>query len=119
MAQLARVATNIASNNRRVFVIGVGMTKVKYNILKERILSSDCYYDTIFIDFEKIISLFSYIQQFEKPGRRDNFDYPDMAHEAVSKALKDAKIEYSQIKQAAVGYVYGTLNKFRNYKWYI
>jgi len=71
MAQLARVASNIASNNRRVFVIGVGMTK------------------------------------FEKPGRRDNFDYPDMAHEAVSKALKDAKIDYSQIKQAAVGYVYG------------
>ena len=38
-----------------------------------------------------------------------------MAHEAVSKALKDAKIEYSQIKQAAVGYVYGTLNIFQNY----
>merc|ERR1711962_1476938 len=45
--------------------------------------------------------------KFEKPGRRENFDYPDMAKEAVSKALKDAKIEYSQIKQAAVGYVYG------------
>ena len=33
-----------------------------------------------------------------------------MAHEAVSKALKDAKIDYSQIKQAAVGYVYGKNN---------
>ena len=38
-----------------------------------------------------------------------------MAHEAVSKALKDAKIEYSQIKQAAVGYVYGKLNKCQNW----
>lgn len=45
--------------------------------------------------------------KFEKPGRRDNFDYPDMAKEAVTKALKDANIDYSQIKQAAVGYVYG------------
>ena len=40
-----------------------------------------------------------------------------MAHEAVSKALKDAKIEYSQIKQAAVGYVYGKLNKCQNYTY--
>ena len=30
-----------------------------------------------------------------------------MANEAVTKALKDANIDYSQIKQAAVGYVYG------------
>ena len=45
--------------------------------------------------------------QFEKPGRRDNFDYPDMAAEAVTKALKDANVNYNQIKQAAVGYVYG------------
>ena len=48
--------------------------------------------------------------QFEKPGRRDNFDYPDMAKEAVTKALKDANIDYSHIKQAAVGYVYGKNN---------
>ena len=30
-----------------------------------------------------------------------------MANEAVTKALKDANIDYSHIKQAAVGYVYG------------
>lgn len=30
-----------------------------------------------------------------------------MAQEAVQKALKDAKIHYSEIKQACVGYVYG------------
>ncbi|XP_013918289.1 PREDICTED: non-specific lipid-transfer protein [Thamnophis sirtalis] len=56
---------------KRVFVIGVGMTK------------------------------------FEKPGRRKNFDYPDMAKEAGQKALADAGIPYSFIEQAYVGHVYG------------
>ena len=55
---------------RKVFVIGVGMTK------------------------------------FEKPGSRD-WDYPDMAKEAGTKALEDAGIEYSQIEQGCVGYCYG------------
>ena len=45
--------------------------------------------------------------QFEKPGRRDDFDYPEIAQEAVSKALSDARITYDQVEQAAVGYVYG------------
>ncbi|KAL7028368.1 hypothetical protein ACKWTF_005814 [Chironomus riparius] len=45
--------------------------------------------------------------KFEKPGRREDFDYPDMAKEAVTKALKDAKIEYKEVKQAVVGYCYG------------
>uniref|UniRef100_U5EJX2 Sterol carrier protein 2 n=1 Tax=Corethrella appendiculata TaxID=1370023 RepID=U5EJX2_9DIPT len=45
--------------------------------------------------------------KFEKPGRRENFDYPDMAKEATLKAIKDAKIQFSDIKQAVVGYVYG------------
>ncbi|XP_015666376.1 non-specific lipid-transfer protein [Protobothrops mucrosquamatus] len=56
---------------KRVFVIGVGMTK------------------------------------FEKPGRRENFDYPDMAKEAGQKALADAGVPYSSVEQACVGYVYG------------
>ena len=30
-----------------------------------------------------------------------------MAKEAVHKALKDANIDYSEVKQACVGYVYG------------
>jgi len=55
---------------RKVFVIGVGMTK------------------------------------FEKPGSRD-WDYPDMAKEAGTKALEDAGISYEEIEQAAVGYCYG------------
>ena len=56
---------------RRVFVVGVGMTK------------------------------------FEKPGRREDFDYPEMAKECVTKALEDAGISYKKIEQAAVGYCYG------------
>lgn len=45
--------------------------------------------------------------KFEKPGRRENFDYPDMAKEAAHKALADAKIHYNEVKQAVVGFVYG------------
>ncbi len=56
--------------SRKVFVIGVGMTK------------------------------------FEKPGSKD-WDYPDMAREAGTKALEDAGISYDLIEQAAVGYCYG------------
>lgn len=57
--------------SKRVFVIGVGMTK------------------------------------FEKPGRRENWDYPQMAKESGTKALEDAGLEYEAIEQAFVGYVYG------------
>ncbi|KAH9499836.1 sterol carrier protein 2 [Bulinus truncatus] len=56
---------------RKVFVIGVGMTK------------------------------------FEKPGIKDDFDYPQMALEAGTKALEDSGIGFDQIQQACVGYVYG------------
>jgi len=55
---------------RKVFVVGVGMTK------------------------------------FEKPGSRE-WDYPDMAKEAGTKALEDAGIPYSEIEQGCVGYCYG------------
>ncbi len=44
--------------------------------------------------------------KFEKPGARD-WDYPDMAKEAGTKALEDAGIPYEEVQQAAVGYVYG------------
>ena len=55
---------------RKVYVIGVGMTK------------------------------------FEKPGSKD-WDYPDMAREAGTRALEDAGIKFEEIEQAAVGYCYG------------
>jgi acetyl-CoA acyltransferase len=56
---------------RKVYVIGVGMTK------------------------------------FEKPGAREVWDYPDMAREAGSVALADAGIDYRDVEEAYVGYVYG------------
>jgi sterol carrier protein 2 len=44
--------------------------------------------------------------KFEKPGSRE-WDYPDMAEEAGTKALADAGISYDEVEQAAVGYCYG------------
>ena len=44
--------------------------------------------------------------KFEKPGSRD-WDYPDMAKEAGTKALEDAGIPYTDVEQAVVGYCYG------------
>jgi acetyl-CoA acetyltransferase len=44
--------------------------------------------------------------KFEKPGRRE-WDYPDMAREAGTKALEDSGVSYDKIEQAYVGYVYG------------
>ncbi|MFT4187889.1 MAG: lipid-transfer protein [Aeromicrobium sp.] len=44
--------------------------------------------------------------KFEKPGSRD-WDYPDMAREAGTKALEDAGFGYDLVQQAYVGYVYG------------
>ena len=45
--------------------------------------------------------------KFEKPGRREGWDYPDMARESGSKALQDAGIDYREVEQGYVGYVYG------------
>jgi acetyl-CoA acyltransferase len=45
--------------------------------------------------------------KFEKPGRREGWDYPDMARESGTKALADAGLEFDQIEEAYVGYVYG------------
>ncbi len=45
--------------------------------------------------------------KFEKPGRREGWDYPDMAREAGTNALADAGVDYREIEQGYVGYVYG------------
>jgi len=45
--------------------------------------------------------------RFEKPGRREGWDYPQMAKESGSNALADAGIAYDEVEQAYVGYVYG------------
>jgi len=44
--------------------------------------------------------------KFEKPGSKE-WDYPDMAEQAGSRALEDAGISYDLVEQAAVGYCYG------------
>lgn len=44
--------------------------------------------------------------KFEKPGSRD-WDYPDMAKEAGTKALADAGVAYDAIEAAYVGFCYG------------
>src|ERR1700751_1527322 len=41
--------------------------------------------------------------KFEKPGRRENWDYPDMARESGTKALEDAGIDYSAIELGLSG----------------
>jgi len=45
--------------------------------------------------------------KFEKPGRREDFDYPDMIRESVTDALNDAGVKYENIEQAVCGYCYG------------
>ena len=45
--------------------------------------------------------------KFEKPGRREGWDYPDMARESGTKALQDAGIDYTEVEQGYVGYVAG------------
>ncbi|OSC42400.1 lipid-transfer protein [Mycobacterium decipiens] len=45
--------------------------------------------------------------KFEKPGRREGWDYPEMARESGTNALQDAGIGYREIEQGYVGYVYG------------
>ncbi len=45
--------------------------------------------------------------KFEKPGRRENWDYPDMARESGTNALADAGVDFSEVEQGFVGYVYG------------
>ena len=45
--------------------------------------------------------------KFEKPGRREGWDYPDMARESGTKALADAGVDYREVEQGFVGYVAG------------
>ena len=45
--------------------------------------------------------------KFEKPGRREGWDYPDMARESGTNALTDAGVDYAEVEQGFVGYVAG------------
>ena len=56
---------------------------------------------------EKVFVVGVGLTKFEKPGRREGWDYPDMAREAGTAALADAGIDFSLVEQGYVGYVYG------------
>lgn len=43
--------------------------------------------------------------KFEKPGRREGWNFPDMVAEAVPAALKDAGLDYSDIQTAFASFV--------------
>jgi len=45
--------------------------------------------------------------KFEKPGKKEDFDYPQMVVEAGTQALDNSGLAYKDIQQAVVGYVYG------------
>lgn len=48
--------------------------------------------------------------KFEKPGSRD-WEYPDMAKEAVGNALADAGVGYDTIEMAYAGSMYGSMGQ--------
>ncbi|GAA2732540.1 lipid-transfer protein [Actinocorallia aurantiaca] len=48
--------------------------------------------------------------KFEKPGSRD-WEYPDMAKEAVGKALADAGVAYEKVEQAYAGSMFGSMGQ--------
>jgi acetyl-CoA acetyltransferase len=47
------------------------------------------------------------LTKFDKPGARPDWDYPDMAGEAVEEALRDAGARYDDVQQVAAGYCFG------------
>lgn len=44
--------------------------------------------------------------KFYRPGKHDK-DYPQLAKQAITRALRDANIHYDKIESAYAGYVYG------------
>lgn len=43
--------------------------------------------------------------KFEKPGRRENWNFPDMVKESVTAALADAGLNYSEIQTVFASFV--------------
>lgn len=44
--------------------------------------------------------------KFYRPGKHDK-DYPDLAKQAIQRALRDANVTFDKVEQAFAGYVYG------------
>lgn len=56
---------------------------------------------------EKVYVIGVGMTKFEKPGRREGWDYPAMAKESGTNALTDAGIDYGKVEAAYVGYCAG------------
>ena len=56
---------------------------------------------------EKVFVIGVGMTKFEKPGRREGWDYPAMAKESGTNALADAGIDYDKVEAAYVGYCAG------------
>ncbi|WP_272940595.1 beta-ketoacyl synthase N-terminal-like domain-containing protein, partial [Mycobacteroides abscessus] len=56
---------------------------------------------------EKVYVIGVGMTKFEKPGRREGWDYPAMAKESGTNALTDAGIDYDKVEAAYVGYCAG------------
>ena len=56
---------------------------------------------------EKVYVIGVGMTAFEKPGRREDWDYPDMGREAGAAALADAGVDFSSVQEAVAGYCYG------------
>jgi acetyl-CoA acetyltransferase len=55
---------------------------------------------------KKVFVIGNGMTKFYRPGKHDK-DYHELANQAMRRALRDANIPFSEIKQAYVGYVYG------------
>ena len=51
---------------------------------------------------EKVYVVGVGMTKFEKPGSREDWDYPQMARQAGTRALEDAGVTYDAIEQAYV-----------------
>jgi acetyl-CoA acyltransferase len=54
----------------------------------------------------KVFVIGNGMTKFYKPGKHDK-DYPELAKQAILRALRDAGIGYEKVQSAYAGYVYG------------
>ena len=57
--------------------------------------------------FKDVILRYRAMQGYKIVGRREGWDYPQMARESGTNALADAGIDFTQVQQGFVGYVAG------------
>ena len=55
---------------------------------------------------QKVFIVGNGMSRFLKPGKH-SLDYDDLADIAIKRALNDSTVEFKQVQQVYVGYVYG------------